>query len=77
MKFAHLINMLITLLLSSDLPLVVEAHGRFGRHLQLVVALFGILATGQFLYRIKTIFAIALVVQSVVMIAYVGQTKKS
>jgi hypothetical protein len=71
-KFAHLIYMLSTLFLSNDLPTVVEAYGRYGRHTQLLVALFGIVATGQFVYRIKTVMAIALVVQSVVMIAYVG-----
>jgi len=71
-KFAHLIYMLSTLFLSNDLHLVVEAYGKYGRHTQLLVALFGIVATGQFVYRIKTVMAIALVVQSVVMIAYVG-----
>jgi hypothetical protein len=71
-KFAHLIYMLSTLFLSNDLPIVVEAYGKYGRHTQLLVAMFGIVATGQFVYRIKTVMAIALVVQSVVMIAYVG-----
>lgn len=52
--------------------MVVEAYERYGRHMQLVVAMYGMVATGQFTYRIKTIMGIAMVVQSVVMIAYVG-----
>ena len=68
--------MLSFMFLSSDIPTVVESYERYGRHVQLMVSLYALACTGQFVYRVRSVMAIGLVVQSVVMIAYAGQARK-
>lgn len=76
-KFAHLIYTLTTLFLSNDIALMTDAYGRYGKHTQLLVGLFGMVACGHAVYRIKTVMGMALIVQSVILIAYVAGAKKN
>jgi hypothetical protein len=68
--------MLSSFFLLGDLSLLRTAYERFGRYLALVVGVFGMIATGQVTYRLKAVLAIALIGQSILQIAFVGQSKK-
>jgi hypothetical protein len=67
---------MLCVLIFDDLRVVVQAYHLYGKYLILLVSLFGMLCTGQFVYRLRPVFQAAIVGLSAVLIANVVQARK-